>query len=94
MRRALLQAGQKEEADALPKIITLDVLCAPFLLDFNRLSTTRAGGMGILPISWLNVEQYAHICGYDGFMTYFLHRVVESLDPIYMTHVNEKLKST
>lgn len=46
-----------------------------------------------MPISWLKVEEYGLIVGYDEYMRYVLHCVVEALDPIYMEHVNEQIKT-
>lgn len=83
-------AGQ--DASHLPEIPKLLTSSETFLADFYRLSTTRAGGMSIMPISWLSVAQYAELQGYDEFSRYFLHRVVDSLDPLFMENVNEQLK--
>ena len=61
--------------------------------DFYNLSTTRPSGFGIGVISWMNVEQYAYMRGYGEFQCYFLHRVVEALDPIYVEYQNNEHKS-
>ena len=61
--------------------------------DFYNLSTTRPVAFGIGVISWLSIEQYATAKRYDDFDRYFLHRVIQSLDPIYVSVRNDELKS-
>lgn len=59
---------------------------------FFTLSTTRINGMGVGVISWLSTAQYAMLNNLDEFSTYFLHRTVRVLDPIYVEYLNNESK--
>lgn len=64
--------------------------CRQFIDDFHNLSTTRQMGFGVGVISWLSVQEYAIIRGYDEFLTHFLHNVIRELDPIFVSYHNDK----
>lgn len=64
------------------------------LRDFYRLCTCRrSSGFGVSPISWLDVRQYAMINEYNEFSTYFLHKAISELDPVFMEHLSNELKA-
>lgn len=84
-------AGQS--TDHLPSAPQRRPSLTTYLSDFYNLSTTRPSGFGVGVISWLAVEQYAAAQRYDEFQCYFLHKLVSALDPIYVEHRNNELKS-
>lgn len=88
MRRQLRMAGQ--DISHLPTKPKDYISCKQFLDDFYNLSTTRPMGFGVGVISWLSVQEYAIIRGYDEFVTHFLHNVVRELDPLFVSHHNDK----
>lgn len=91
-KRQLEAAGQHEAAAAIrtkPDLLSgLDF----YYTAFFDLSSTRNSGFGVSLISWLNVRQYAMLNDLDTMTTYFLHRVIKTLDPIYVEHYNNELK--
>lgn len=83
-----------DDIQVLPEAIELDNTLAPFYSAFFDLCTTRINGMGIGVISWLSVRQYAMYAELDEYGTFFLHKVVKSLDPIYVEYlVNESKRN-
>lgn len=92
-RRQLEMAGQLDEIADLPTKPTLSPSLSLYYDAFFDLSTTRQTGFGISFISWLSVRQYAQYQDFDAFSTYFLHRVVKALDPIYVEHYANESKA-
>lgn len=91
-KRQLIMAGQSY--DHLPEKPTLLIGLDTYLRDFYRLCTCRpSNGFDVSPIAWLDIRQYAIINEYDTFTTYFLHKVVSELDPVFMRHITDELKA-
>lgn len=65
---------------------------AVYLEAFYDLNTTRVNGMGVNAISWLNVRAYAEYKQFDEYQSYFLHKVVKALDPIFLEYANDPKK--
>ena len=91
MRRQLERAGQ--DTSNLPEIPVLSSALVMYSDAFYELCTTRVNGMGISPISVLSVDQYAYNRQYGDFQIYFLRKVVNLLDPIFMEHKSRELKA-
>ena len=91
-RRQLEAAGQVEGLEAIPQRPILKAGLDFYYDAYFRLSTTRQTGFGVSVISWLHVEQYAALTELDTMSKYFLHRVVERLDPIFVEHVSNESK--
>lgn len=89
-KRQLAMAGM--DTSAIPDVPDLMFGLSTYFDAFFDLSTTRVNGMGVGMISYLSVQQYATIRNYDEFGTYFLHRVVRTLDPIYVEYMNNESK--
>lgn len=89
-KRQLEMAGMSVES--IPDEPMLFAGLDLYLDSFFLLSTTRLNVMGVGAISWLSTAQYAALNNLDEFSTYFLHRVVRLLDPIYMEHLNNESK--
>lgn len=92
-RRQLIAAGQFEDAADIPEKPTLQTGLDFYYDAFFHLSTTRQTGFGVSMISWLHIQQYAMLSELDTMGTYFLHRVVERLDPIFVEHVSSESKA-
>lgn len=87
-------AGQLDDIHIIPDSPTLSTTLMYYYNAFFDLCTTRQVGMGIGVISWLSVRQYAEYELLDDYATYFLHKTVKALDPIYVEHlVNESKKN-
>lgn len=93
-RRQLEAAGQLSDMDIIPERPQLMAGLDYYYDAFFQLSTTRQVGFGVSLISWLNIQQYAMVCELDTMATYFLHRVVATLDPIYVEHVSRESKKS
>ena len=91
-KRQLAMAGQLDDIELLPDRPALSDALHLYYDAFFDLSTTRVNGMGVGVISWLSVRQYADYQQFDDFATYFLHRVVKALDPIFIEHMNNESK--
>ena len=89
-RRQLEAAGQLDDMAAIPERPQLMTGLDFYYDAFFQLGTTRQIGFGVSFISWLNIQQFAMMCELDTIQTYFLHRVVATLDPIYVEHVSRE----
>lgn len=65
-----------------------------FLQAFWDLSTCRQMGMGLGPIPWTSIENYATISGGDEEFTQDLHYHIRRLDQAYLNWASEKNKVT
>lgn len=92
MQRQLKQAGQAH--DVIPDAPVLSSALSMYYDAFFELCTTRSVGMGMSPISILNVDQYAFNRQYDEYQLYFLRMVVNKLDPIFMEHSKDDVKGS
>lgn len=62
---------------------------------FWELTTCRSlGASGIGPISWLSIQQYATMMGFDEDQTEELHFYVASMDATYVKHVTKPKGTT
>jgi len=59
---------------------------------FNALSTCRQIGMGIGPIPWTAVRQYAEDLGMEGISRDRLFTLVSEMDSVYIEHVTKDMK--
>lgn len=63
-----------------------------YLSAFFELEGDRQIGMGIGPIPWSVVNQYAKAYHFDEEQSTKLHRYVKALDAVYLNHVNKDAK--
>jgi hypothetical protein len=75
----------KNEPELLPG---LDV----FLNSFWDLSTCRQMGMGLGPIPWTSIENYANILGGDESFREDFHKYIRRMDGEYLSWASESSK--
>ena len=63
-----------------------------YLSAFFELEGDRQIGMGIGPIPWNVVNQYAKAYHFDEEQSTKLHRYIKALDAVYLNHVNKDTK--
>ena len=61
---------------------------------FDELGTTRQIGMGLGPIPWHRILQYAGHAGLDGDMTRVFKAVMRAMDGVYLDWQAERAKRT
>lgn len=59
---------------------------------FWELTTCRGGGMGLIPISWMTIIEYAQLHELDDEQTDDLLYFVRAMDKAYMEHHAAKLE--
>lgn len=59
---------------------------------FTELSTCRQQGMGLGPIPWTAIDQYALRHGFEGDGFQYLVRMVRALDDVFLAHSRKKAK--
>lgn len=60
---------------------------------FNELDTCRSFGMGVGPIPWSAVQEYALTYGYSTEQADDLHFFIQRMDVAYRKHVSKKSDS-
>jgi len=57
---------------------------------WGALTTCRAIGMGVGPIPWIYINDYANAEQLSNDERYLLHVVIRKMDTVYLDFINEK----